>query len=241
MHSDFAHGRRPAEPVPFAEPHPGLVQPSPPDDPLGESVLDAAQPGLRVFEPRDTRVVIGRGQDPRREVRLDACAAAGVPVHRRATGGGTVVLAPGMVVVSLRLAGGMRSPDDHFALVNAALIPAVAAACGVSVACRGHGDLAVRGADGVERKILGASLRQSTQLAAYLGVLLVDDAVPLMEAYLAHPSREPGYRGGRGHRAFCTHLGAHGCTAARLIAELVPRLAPLIGAAPPATGSCAAP
>ena len=241
MDEDISSGVRPAVQAPFVEPHPDLVQPTPVDDPLGESVLDPAQRGLRVFEPRDARVVIGRGQDPRREVCTDACRAAGVPVHRRATGGGTVVLAPGMVVVSLRLAGGMRAPDDHFALVNAALIPAIEAACGVRAACRGHGDLAVRGADGIERKILGASLRQSTQLAAYLGVLLVDDAVPLMESYLAHPSREPGYRGGRGHRDFCTHLGAHGCAVSRLITELAIRLVPLINASPPASGSCAAP
>lgn len=225
----------------FPEPHPDLVQPAPAGDPLGESVLDPVCPGLRVFAPCDVRVVIGRGQDPRREVRVDACRAAGVPIHRRATGGGTVILAPGMVVVALRLAGGLRSPDDHFALVNSALIPAVAAACGVRPSCRGHGDLAVRGADGVERKVLGASLRQSTRLAAYLGVFLIDDAVDLMEAYLAHPSREPGYRAGRDHRAFCTHLGVFGCTGPRLIAELTAHCTPLIDAAPSAEGSCAAP
>lgn len=240
MDPDLSSGRRPAVMAPFDEPHPDLVQPAPHDDPLGESVLDPAQRGLRVFEPRDVRVVIGRGQDPRREVRTDACRAASVPIHRRASGGGTVVLAPGMVVVAIRLAGGLRAPDDHFALVNAALVPAVEAACGVRPACRGHGDLAVRGADGIERKVLGASLRQSTALAAYLGVFLVDDAVPLMESLLTHPSREPAYRAGRGHRAFCTHLGAQGCTVSRLIAELAPRLAAIIGAAPPASGSCGA-
>jgi lipoate---protein ligase len=240
LHDDLESGIRPVEAVPFDEPHPGIVVPNPPEDPLGESILDPAQRGLRVFEPRDLRVVIGRGQDPRREVQVDACRAAGVPIHRRASGGGTVVLAPGMVVVALRLAGGLRAPDDLFALVNSALVPAVEAACGVRPACRGHGDLAVRGADGIERKVLGASLRQSTRLAAYLGVLLVHDAVPLMERCLAHPSREPSYRAGRGHRAFCTHLGVHGCTVSRLIAELAPRLAGMIGAAPTAAGSCGA-
>jgi lipoate-protein ligase A len=237
--SDLSSAVRVPPMVPFDEPFPELVAPNPggTEDPLGESVLDPRLPGLRVFEPTSRRVVIGRGQDPRREVRLDACHAASVPVHRRASGGGTVVLAPGMVVVALRLAGGLHAPDDHFALVNAALVPAVEAACGARPACRGHGDLAVRGADGIERKVLGASLRQSTHLAIYLGVFLVDDAVPLMEGLLAHPSREPGYRAGRDHRAFCTHLSAHGCSVPRLIAELAPRLAPLIGASPVAPPS----
>jgi len=236
---DLSSGERPAVVVPFDEPHPDLVTPNPGDDPLGESVLDPNQRGLRVFEPQSTRVVIGRGQDPRREVRLDTCRAESVPIHRRATGGGTVVLAPGMVVVALRMAGGLRAPDDLFAMVNAALIPAVHAACGAQVACRGHGDLAVRGADGIERKVLGASLRQSTSVSGYLGVFLVSDAVPLMDRLLAHPSREPGYRAGRDHRTFCTHLAGHGCTVSRLITELAIRLIPLINAAPTPAGSCA--
>lgn len=227
----------------FSEPLPEIIAPNPggADDPLGESVLDPAGDGLRVFEPRDRRVVIGRGQDPRRECLLEACAAAGVPVHRRVAGGGAVVLAPGMVVVAVRLAGGLRAADDYFALVNAALIPAVRAACGAQVACRGHGDLALRGPDGIERKVLGASLRQTSRLSLYLGVLLIADAVPAMEELLGHPSREPSYRAGRGHRAFCTHLGTVGCTVPRLIAELVSRLRPLVGMAPPAAGSCRAP
>ncbi len=225
----------------FDEPLPEIVSPSPPGDPLGERVLSADGLGLAVFEPADVRVVIGRGQDPCREVQVAACQAAGIPIHRRVTGGGTVILAPGMVVVALRLAGGLRAPDDLFALVNGGLIPAVADACGARVACRGHGDLALRGDDGLERKVLGASLRQSTTVSAYLGVFLVDDAVPLMERLLAHPSREPGYRAGRDHRAFCTHLGSVGCTVPGLIAALTQHMAPLVDAAPAAAGSCPAP
>jgi lipoate-protein ligase A len=227
-------------PAIYEEPCPDIVAPAPADDPLGERVLAADGPGLAVFEPRDLRVVIGRGQDPRREVLVEACRSAGVPIHRRLTGGGTVVLAPGMVVAAVRLAGGMRAPDELFALVNGALVPAVAEACGARVACRGHGDLALRGADGIERKVLGASLRQSTARSAYLGVFLVEDAVPLMESCLAHPSREPGYRGGRGHRAFCTHLGSVGCTVPALIAALRPRLAAIVDAAPGAAAACPA-
>ena len=62
-------------------------------------------------------------------------------------------------------------------------------------------------ADGIERKVLGASLRQTSRMVVYLGVFLVTDAIPLMERYLATPSREPSYRAGRGHAGFCTHLG----------------------------------
>ncbi len=205
----------------FIEPRPELITPNPggPADPLGESVLDEAQAWLRVFEPRDTRIVIGRGQDPEREIVVDAARADGVPIHRRISGGGCVVLAPGMVVVALRLPNDRVGVDCWFALVNAALTPAVQRACGIAAATRGHGDLAV-GEGGDERKVLGASLRQTSRWVYYLGVLLVDDAVPLMERYLHSPSRRPAYRGDRGHRDFCTALGRYGATVAGLSAAV---------------------
>jgi lipoate-protein ligase A len=206
----------------FVEPRPDLVVPNPggPADPLGESILDESQPWLRVFEPRDRRIVIGRGQDPAREVVVDAARADAVPIHRRVAGGGAVVLAPGMVVVAIRLANDRFGTDIWFERINAALIPAVAAACGAAVATRGHGDLAIAGGDGVPRKVLGASLRQTARWIYYLGALLVDDAVPLMERYLASPSRRPDYRGDRDHRGFCAALGAYGAGVAALIAAV---------------------
>ena len=76
------------------------------------------------------------------------------------------------------------------------------------------------GPDGVERKVLGASLRQTSKLVYYLGVFLVHDAVWLMERYLASPSRQPDYRAQRGHAAFCTHLAAFGADTARLAAAI---------------------
>lgn len=206
----------------FIEPRPDLIAPNPggPADPLGESALDPAQPWLRVYEPRDVRLVIGRHQDPARELLVAHAQADGVPMHRRVSGGGAVVLAPGMVVVALRLRNDEFGTTCHLDRVNAALVPAVAAVCGMAPACRGHGDLVMAGADGVERKVLGASLRQTSKLVLYLGVFLVADAVPLMERYLAAPSREPDYRAGRGHAAFCTHLGRQGATPAALAAAL---------------------
>lgn len=206
----------------FEEPRPDLIVPNPggPDDPLGESALDPAQPWLRVFEPRDVRVVIGRHQDPEREVLVDACRADGVPIHRRVAGGGTVVLAPGMAVVAIRLANTQTGTTCWFDLINQALVPAVASVLGAPPLCRGHGDLCLPHPDGRPRKILGASQRQTARLVLYLGVFLVADAVPLMERYLRPPSREPDYRGGRDHRAFCTHLGAGGVAVPALVAAL---------------------
>ena len=206
----------------FQEPHPDLIVPNPggSDDPLGESVLDPAQPALRVFTPREVGVVIGRHQDPLREVDIAACQADGLPIHRRVSGGGTVVLAPGMVVVALRLPNDRLGTSIWFDLINPHLVAAVRAAGGPELVTHRLGDLAVAGADGRIRKVLGASLRQTSRIVVYLGVFLVDDAVPLMERYLRHPSREPDYRGGRNHRDFCVGLGRYGITPERLITAI---------------------
>ena len=206
----------------FIEPQPAVITPNPGGDcdPLGESVLDLSQPWLRVFEPRDIRVVIGRHQDAERECQIAACRVDGVPIHRRVAGGGTVVLAPGMVVVAARLRHTQVGTSCYFGMMNDALIPAVAAVADQAPQCRGYGDLTVAADADVRLKVLGASLRQTSKLVVYLGVFLVADAVPLMERYLAMPSREPDYRSGRGHRAFCTSLDGHGVTTAALIASL---------------------
>lgn len=219
--------------MPFTERWPEIVSPNPggSDDPLGESVLDPELPWLRVFEPRDVRLVVGRHQDPERELLVANAQTDGVPIHRRVCGGGAVVLAPGMAVVAIRLPPAADlDANCWFGRINAALIPAVVEIAGVEPACRGHGDLALTGADGVERKILGASLRQTSRGVYYLGVLLVADVVALMERYLASPSREPDYRSGRGHGAFCTHLGCHGVAVADLIAALRRRCVERLGA-----------
>ncbi len=210
----------------FQEPHPDLICPNPggPDDPLGESVLDPALPALRVFSPRDVRVVIGRHQDPLREADVAACQADHIPIHRRVSGGGTVVLAPGMVVVALRLPNDRLGTTVWFDLINPHLIAAVRDAAGPALVTHRLGDLAVVGADGRLRKVLGASLRQTSRLVVYLGVFLVEDAVPLMERYLRHPSREPDYRGGRNHRDFCVGLGSLGVSIPALQHALTQKL-----------------
>jgi len=198
--------------MPFTERWPEIVSSNPGGvaDPLGESVADPTQPAVRLFEPRDIRLVIGRHQDPERELHCAAARADGVPIHRRIAGGGAVVLAPGSVVVALRMPRDEFGTQCYFTRVNEILLPVLGELIGRRPHCRGHGDLALCEDDGAERKILGASLRQTRDHAIYLGVLLVADLSELMRRYLAAPSRAPAYRAGREHAAFCTCLGRYG-------------------------------
>ena len=215
----------------FEEPRPDVITPNPggSHDPLGESVMDLSEPWLRVFEPTAVRLVIGRHQDPSRELVTANALADKVPMHRRVSGGGAVVLAPGMVVVAIRLRNNEVGTTCYLDRVNAALIPAVLGISGHQLRCRGHGDLVMVDADGTERKVLGASLRQTSRMVVYLGVFLVADAIQLMERYLPPPSREPAYRGGRGHAGFCTHLGAISVQTEELIRSITNQAETLLG------------
>ena len=220
----------------FTERWPQWVEAAPQgaQDPLGESILDEHHPAVRVFEPRDIRLVVGRNQDPERELICAHARDDGVPIHRRQTGGGAVVLAPGTVVVAVRMPQDVIGTDIYFSRINAHLGRVIRSLTGQTPQCRGHGDLALVH-DGTERKILGASLRQARGQVFYLGVFLVADLVPLMERLLQAPSRQPDYRHDRSHGDFCVGLGQFGVTVEDLIAALQVELAD--GVTEP--GSCA--
>ena len=84
-------------------------------------------PLLRIWQNASC-VVIGRGQRAAREVNLATCAASGVPVLRRASGGGTVYQDLGNLNISLAVPG--RAPG--LAAEAAALVAAVIAGLGLA-------------------------------------------------------------------------------------------------------------
>lgn len=135
------------------------------------------------------------------------------------TGGGTVLLGPGTVVVAWRLRKDMVGTDCYFARVNDVLGPALSDLCGRPIGCRGHGDLCV--VDGaVPRKVVGASQRQTGRHVIYLGVVLVADLTAAMGRYLQAPSRQPDYRDDRDHTAFCHPLASDGVTVGQVVERL---------------------
>ena len=96
-----------------------------------------------MFEPKDQRIVIGRSQDPNRECVVAHCQQDGVPIHRRATGGGAVILAPGMLVMAIRMPRDVVGTDCYFDRVNQVIRPVIQHHAGQEIRCCGHGDLAL--------------------------------------------------------------------------------------------------
>ena len=90
---------------------------------LEEALVRAVplRPLLRIWQ-NGACVVIGRGQRVWREVNMAACAVGGVPVLRRASGGGAVYHDPGNLNISLVVPGWERGLTAELAAFLAAVV-----------------------------------------------------------------------------------------------------------------------
>ena len=169
-------------------------------------MFGAAQPKPFVFTYLQDRVEVVGGPSCKceDEVFTDRCERDGVPVRERRGGGGTVVLAPGMVisvVVDKRPEG--ISATGIFNMLHDCMIGALRRREAGKIERCGISDLSIN-----ERKVLGSSLYLGTRpfLYYYQSSLMVDTDLGLLDRYLRYPPREPQYRRGRSHRDFCTSL-----------------------------------
>jgi lipoate-protein ligase A len=163
-----------------------------------------SHPFVFSYVQRCVEAVYGPACKPEAEILLPECFRDAVAVHKRRSGGGAVVLSPGMVItIVVDKRGNGVGPLKIFSKVHEALI-AILESQGISgVQKNGTGDLAIN-----DKKILGSSLylKQSPELYFYQSALMVDSDLSLIGKYLAHPPREPEYRAGRSHEDFCTTL-----------------------------------
>ena len=177
---------------------------------LDEALLEEAEAGdapaetLRLWEPRQPMVVVGRSSQFPIEVRLDACRTLGIPVLRRSSGGAAIVAGPGCLMYALVLSYRLRPQLRVLHQAHRWVLGTLAAAIGAfvpGVECRGTSDLAIGG-----RKFSGNSARCRRNHLLYHGTLLYDFPLELVERCLTMPPRMPDYREGRPHEGFVTNL-----------------------------------
>jgi lipoate-protein ligase A len=158
----------------------------------------------KIFVPDFSAVVLGSANDADLEVNLQSCAKKDIPVLRRYGGGGTVVLYPGCVVVSIGCwVKDQFNNSRYFKGINQALIKALGKQWPTmqELGQAGISDIVFG-----EKKVAGTSLFRSRNYLLYQASILVDLDIELVGSLLRHPTREPDYRRGRPHSDFLAGL-----------------------------------
>ncbi len=196
------------------------LAPAPPAEQLAadEALLDACEAGdseetLIFWEPRDTFVVVGYANKIATEVNVAACAAAGIPIFRRCSGGGTVVQMAGGLNYSLILrieengdtrnitAANQFIMEKNRAAITQALATTADPVPPAAITVRGHTDLCVG-----DIKFAGNAQRRRKNFLLFHGTLLLNCDLSLISKLLWMPSQQPDYRGNRPHEKFVTNL-----------------------------------
>jgi len=170
---------------------------------------------LRFWVPENYFVVVGYGNHVETEANVAACAAAGIPILRRCSGGGTVLQGPGCLNYSLVLQTEAGGPLASISAANRFIMERNRAALAneirrqqpsAGIEVRGHTDLALSLPPAAPLKFSGNAQRRKKNYLLFHGTLLLAFDLPRIEQFLRMPSLEPDYRLGRTHRDFLTNL-----------------------------------
>lgn len=159
---------------------------------------------LRFWSSDFPCVVLGFANDPHREVNLKTCAQNGVPIYRRCSGGGAVVIGPGCLNYSLILPiafhpmlASVQSASEFIMKRNQKTI---AQLIGLKVN-REETDLVLD-----NRKFSGNAQRRRRSALLFHGTFLLDFDISCVTRFLKSPSRAPEYRLNRSHREFLCNI-----------------------------------
>jgi lipoate---protein ligase len=159
---------------------------------------------LRFWERPNYAVVMGASRSKDHDVQSEACRTEGVPVLRRSSGGGTVLVGPGALNVAFVLPEdaqpGLWAVDAAQRYVLERLAASIRQA-GPAVTILGLGDLVLDG-----RKCGGSAQRRLKHWFLVHCSILYQMSIARIARYLAVPDRQPGYRERRSHEDFLSNL-----------------------------------
>jgi lipoate-protein ligase A len=176
---------------------------------LDEALLLEAEEGrgeevLRLWEWPKHAVVLGAAGQIEAEVDAGACVRDHIPIRRRASGGGTVLLGEGCLLYSLVLSYARAEELTQIGSSYRYILGRVRQALDVlvpGIELAGTSDLAVGG-----RKFSGNSQQRKRGHLLHHGTLLYRFELGRVGRYLKPPPRQPDYRQGRDHGAFLMNL-----------------------------------
>jgi lipoate-protein ligase A len=178
---------------------------------LDEALLEelnerGGDPVLRFWESDRHFVVLGRASCVADDVDLTACHEDGLPILRRASGGGTVLQGPGCLSYALVLPFDWHPDLANIRTTNRFILERMATALHQwepATTFRGISDLAID-----DMKISGNAQRRTGKALLFHGTILHSMGADLVARYLKHPSRQPDYRSDRPHQAFLGTINA---------------------------------
>jgi lipoate-protein ligase A len=174
-----------------------------------EALLLEAEAGrqgelLRLWEWSAPLVVLGAGCRLADDVDEGACIEDGVPLLRRSSGGGTVLLGKGCLcfslVLSYKIAPELREIGSSYAYV-VHRIAKVLDGLLPNITLAGTSDLTSQG-----RKFSGNAQQRKRRFLLHHGTLLYRFDISQAGRYLRMPARQPEYRGHRENDTFLTNL-----------------------------------
>jgi lipoate-protein ligase A len=169
---------------------------------LEETLLADGQGVLWMWETAHECIVLGQSGQPERDIHLADCRDSGIPILRRCSGGGAVLLGPGCLNYSLvlPLQWDPRWRDVRYSLQWA--MSRIRRALAVPDLRREEPcDLALN-----RRKVSGNAQRRTHRAILQHGTLLYNFDATRPERFLKPPIREPRYRAGRPHSDFLGNL-----------------------------------
>jgi len=174
---------------------------------LDEALLLEAEAGrgdelLRVWEWPAPVVVLGSGCKIATDVNESACRAAGVPIVRRSSGGGTVLWGRGCLLFSLVLSyeRAVELLDIHESY-RYILDRVVACLALEGVHREGISDMVLG-----DRKFSGNAQQRKRSHLLHHGTLLYEFDLTQVCQFLPSPLRQPEYRENRPHEMFLCNL-----------------------------------
>ncbi len=160
---------------------------------------------LRFWYSPTPFVVLGHANKIVEEVYFDMCQIEEIPILRRSSGGGTVVIGPGSLNYTLILPIPKFGPFHHLNETNRYILKRNLKALSKyqlhHLAYDGITDLTYQG-----RKFSGNAQRRKKNALMFHGTFLYDFDISLIKKILPLPSRQPHYRKNRSHDQFLTNL-----------------------------------
>lgn len=157
---------------------------------------------LRFWESPQHFVVLGVSRRLEEDVRVEECRQQGIPVLRRASGGGTVVQGPGCFNFSL-----VFPLPEHPELLDVGrsyeiIVERSAAALEPEGGGRKGGSDLVVG----DLKFGGSAQKRTPRALLHHGTVLHDFDISLVSQWIEEPAKRPEYRGERRHGEFITNI-----------------------------------